>query len=303
MNFHLRLAPGTQVVADGGGTGMVRDHGPEGDLLLYSVVFPDGTVDVFRREKLTILKRKQQSALGPPPDPAQLVARLIPKAVAYRCVIGSRAYGLATEHSDSDVRGVFVAPPELLWSLQGAPDHLDNPGTEDFYWELTRFCVLGLKANPNILECLHTPIVEHSNAIGDELRSIREAFLSRMVHQTYNGYVLSQFKKIEQDLRTTGVPKWKHVMHLLRLLLSGTHLVAEGHVMVEVGNERERLLAVRRGEVEWDEVERWRLDLHSRFDTAIVTSPLPDLPDHRRVEQFVLSVRQRQAASTDSRSI
>src|SRR3989454_1394671 len=33
--------------------------------------------------------------------------------------------------------------------------------------------------------------------------------------------MMSQFKKLEQDLRARGEIKWKHAMHLMRLLLSG----------------------------------------------------------------------------------
>ena len=50
---------------------------------------------------------------------------------------------------------------------------------------------------------------------------MRSIFLSRLIYQTYNGYVMSQFRKIEQDLRAKGAIKWKHAMHLVRLLLSG----------------------------------------------------------------------------------
>ena len=106
--------------------------------------------------------------------------------------------------------------------------------------------VLALKANPNVLECLYTPIVEHASELAREMLAMREAFLSRMVYQTYNGYVLSQFKKLEADFRRDGSPKWKHVMHLIRLLLSGVTVLREGRVPVRVedehrdGAERER---------------------------------------------------------------
>ena len=126
--------------------------------------------------------------------------------VIYRCVTGSRAYGLDEEDSDPDVRGVFVAPPDLLWSLQGAPDYLEQGAMDEAYWEIRKFCVLALKANPNVLECLYTPIVLASTPLGEELLTLRDAFLSRLVHQTYNGYVLSQFKKLERDLRSRASP-------------------------------------------------------------------------------------------------
>ena len=47
-----------------------------------------------------------------------------------------------------------------------------------------------------------------------ELLAMRGAFLSKLIYKTFNGYVLSQFKKLEQDLRAKGEIKQKHAMHL-----------------------------------------------------------------------------------------
>ena len=70
-----------------------------------------------------------------------------------------------------------------------------------------------------------------------------------MVYQTYNGYVMTQFKKLQADLRNQGEVKWKHVMHLIRLLLSGITVLREGFVPVRVDEHREKLLAIKRGEM------------------------------------------------------
>ena len=81
---------------------------------------------------------------------------------------------------------------------------------------MQKFLVLALKANPNILECLFTPLVVRTSEVGDALLEKRSIFLSKLVYQTYNGYVMSQFKKLEQDLRTKEQINWKHAMHLIR---------------------------------------------------------------------------------------
>jgi hypothetical protein len=52
-----------------------------------------------------------------------------------------------------------------------------------------------------VLECLWSPLVEHATPLARELLALRGAFLSKLAYATYNGYVLSQFKKIEQGLR------------------------------------------------------------------------------------------------------
>jgi hypothetical protein len=294
MQAHPKLPIGTQVMLQPRDkSGVVKKIVESEGKTRYLVAHADGTEATYTRQDLKIRKQIQAGAVGPMRSQAELFSQLIPDTLAYKCVIGSQAYGLSTEQSDVDYRGVFIAPPELVWSLQGAPDHLELGENEEVYWELSHFCVMGLKANPNILECLHTPLVEYVSEIGQELLDLRQAFVSRLVHTTYNGYVMSQFKKIEQDIRNAGAPKWKHVMHLLRLLLSGTSLVREGTVVVDVTQHREHLLAVRRGEVSWDDAEAWRLQLQKEFDDALETSPLPELPDYERVEQFVINIRRR----------
>src|SRR5262249_19119684 len=116
-------------------------------------------------------------------------------------------------------------------------------------------------------------------------------FLSKLVYQTYNGYVMSQFKKLQADLRNHGTVKWKHVMHLLRLLISGITVLQEGFVPVRVGEHRERLLAVKRGEFPWEEVDRWRLSLHAEFDAAFASTPLPDRPNYEQANALLIEAR------------
>jgi hypothetical protein len=117
--------------------------------------------------------------------------------------------------------------------------------------------------------------------------------VSQLVYQTYHGYVLSQFHKIEADFRRDGHPKWKHVMHLIRLLISVRDLLRTGELQVDAGIHREKLLSVRAGEISWDEVERWRLALHAELDTALDHTPLPAAPDTERVDAWLRSVRAR----------
>ena len=211
--------------------------------------------------------------------------------VIYRCVVGSRAFGLDTDQSDTDRRGVYLPPADLHWSLYGVPEQLENDETEEAYWELQKFLIMALKGNPNILECLYSPIVEFATPLAEELLSMRSSFLSRLVYQTYNGYVMSQFKRMQSDIRNHGQVKWKHVMHLIRLLLSGIHVLNEGHVPVDVGEYRQPLLDIKAGEMPWDDVEAWRLKLHERFDAALQQTNLPERPDYERANDLLIKAR------------
>ncbi|MEV6010869.1 nucleotidyltransferase domain-containing protein [Streptomyces sp. NPDC051976] len=223
---------------------------------------------------------------------------LVRDHTVYACVMGSRAFGLATDGSDTDRRGVFVAPTALYWHFDKPPTHVTGPRDEQFSWELERFCTLALRANPNLLECLHSPLVESADDTGRELLDLRGAFLSRRADSTFRGYAAQQLSKLEADIRNHGEPRWKHAMHLLRLLISCRDLLRTGRLTIDVGDQRDRLLSVKRGELTWDEVRTWMRTLHEEADTAATRTPLPADPDTARVEDFLLRVRRTSAATT-----
>jgi len=240
---------------------------------------------------LALFKEGELSASGILAARPDLYERVI-----YRCVIGSQAYGLADAGSDVDRRGIYLPTAAQHWSLYGVPEQLENEGTQEAYWELQKFIVLALKANPNIIECLYSPQVEKATPLALELLAMKSIFLSRVVYQTFNGYVLSQFKKMQADLRNQGKVKWKHVMHLIRLLISGIHVLKHGSVPVRVEEHRDQLLAIKRGELPWEETERWRLSLHADFDRAFAETRLPERPDYEKANAFLVKARRLAAA-------
>lgn len=303
VHYHdaLIFPVGTQVVAlrDAVGQGgrILHPRGAVGVVVKapsdlehsYRVRFPDGVEGALRRDEVVMLGRYQEGDIADP-YAATASSHLFDRVI-YRCIIGSRAYGLEDEASDVDYRGAFLPPAELHWSLYGVPDQIECDETQEQYWELQRFLVLALKANPNVLECLYTPLVEKLTPLGEELLGMREAFLSRLVYQTYNGYVMSQFKKMQADLRNQGRVKPKHVMHLIRLLISGISVLRHGFVPVRVEQRRDQLLAIKRGEMPWEETEKWRRSLHAEFDRALGETKLPERPDYKRANALLIKAR------------
>lgn len=300
------LPAGTQVVA------LVEVRGPDGRPAhprgalgavavppadaahAYRVRFADGVEASFRRAELAVLAHYRAPAAGDATASGsadRLAEHDLYDHVILRCVVGSRAYGLHTDASDTDRRGVYLPPAGRHWSLFGVPEQLENEATQETYWELQKFLTLALKANPNVLECLYTPLVEHATPLAQELLDMRGAFLSKLVYQTYGGYVLSQFRKLQADLRNKGAVKWKHAMHLVRLLLAGVTTLREGRVPIDADEHRDRLLAIKRGDVPWAEVEAWRLALHAEFDRAYEATSLPERPDYGRANDFLLRAR------------
>jgi uncharacterized protein len=282
--IHLVLPAGTKVITRTDGRVGIVTHTPAALEHRYRVRFADGKEDSYRRSELTIFKHTDAEVPGAP-DAADLQGFVI-----FRCIVGSMAYGLNHEDSDVDRRGFYLPPADLHWGIAGVPEQLETD-REECYWEIEKFIRLGLKANPNILECLYSPLVETCTPLAAQLIEMRHVFLSRHIHRTYNSYVLSQFKRLEQDLRNERVVRWKHVMHLIRLLLSGVAILKDGFVPVLVDEHRERLLAIRHGEVPWEDVEVWRLRLHRDLDQALETTRLPEHPDYVRANGFLLHAR------------
>jgi hypothetical protein len=255
----------------------------------YRVRFPDALEVSLKRSEVMMLAQFQEGAIG---DSALTIARAdLFERVIYRCVIGSQAYGLAHSESDVDRRGIYLPTADAHWSLYGVPEQLENHETQEAYWEIQKFVVLALKANPNVLECLYTPLVEKVTPLAEEVLAMRSIFLSRLVYQTFNGYVLSQFKKMQADIRNHGQVKWKHVMHLIRLLLSGIDVLRHGHVPVRVEEHRDQLLGIRNGQIPWEDVEKWRLSLHDEFNVAFANTKLPEHPDYERADAFLRRAR------------
>ncbi len=281
---HVVIPVGTKVLTRIGARVGVIAYAPAAPEHAYRVRFAVGDEATYRRNELTIFKHSDGEIPGGV-DPTSLR-----RFVQFQCIVGSKAYGL--DHADSDVdrRGFYLPPADLHWSFAGVPEQLESD-QEECYWEIEKFIRLGLKANPNILECLFSPLVETCTPLAQELIAMRGIFLSRHIHRTYNSYVLSQFKKIEQDLRNERAVRWKHVMHLIRLLLSGVVVLKQGFVPLRVDAHRDLLLAIRRGDVPWDEVEAWRLRLHRELDQALETTSLPEHPDYARANDFLLRAR------------
>ena len=197
-------------------------------------------------------------------------------------VIGSHAYGLATPESDVDRRGVFVAPTSAFWLLEKPPTSVEGPSPEQLSWEVEHFCKLGLKSNPTVLETLVSPLVEISTPIGEELRDLLPAFLSRYAVRAFTRATEMQLSRAGRNLKP------KQLMHVVRLRLVGLHLLRTGRY--DIAADRS-LLQIRDGSMAWDDAAAWAHRLGDEIAQA--KGPLPDDPDRARVEDWLVSVRRR----------
>ncbi len=114
--------------------------------------------------------------------------------IIFECISGSRAYGLQTPTSDTDIRGVYILPKEQFYSLDYI-GQINNETNDLAYYELRKFIELCAKNNPNIIEMLNVPedCILHKDPLFDEIR--KEYFLSKLCKNTFANYAFTQIKK------------------------------------------------------------------------------------------------------------
>jgi predicted nucleotidyltransferase len=293
------ISPGTQVVLkvdkllpDGAirqrGSVAIVAKSPTDNQFPYTVRFTDGqTIEAHFRE-LAIRRKEVEDQL------ARTDEDLRPWII-YRCQVGSHAFGLAGDNSDADLRGIYLPPARLHWSLFKLPEQLEfnAEDKDEVYWELEKFLKLALKANPNVLEIMWTPLVLHANEVAQRLREMREVFLTRYLYKTYSGYVLSQFRRMANAHARTGKYKAKHAMHLIRLLYSGIEALRSGQIRIDVGEHRDELLAIKAGTLSFEQARDRAVALDREFQEAYRQTTLPEQPDYRRVDEFLVWARRR----------
>jgi uncharacterized protein len=282
-----KTVPGSDQVKPAGSVALVVES-PVSNRRPYLIRFVDGATMRVKFGDLAIRRLEIDEEIGTPGEDLR-------RFVVYRVAVGSRAFGLATETSDEDRRGVYLPPAELTWSLFKPPEQIEyrSEGVEEVDWELEKFVRLALQANPNLLETLWSPLLLFADETGQELRGMREAFLSRHLFKTYSGYVLSQFRLMRRGYERSGTYKAKHAMHLVRLLFSGIHALRHGDILVDVGEYREELLRIRSGALTFSEVQARALELNRIFEEAFPATRLPERPDYDRANRFLIRARRR----------
>lgn len=112
----------------------------------------------------------------------------------FECVSGSKAYGLDTPKSDTDIKGVFYLPKEQFFGLDYVAQQ-SNETNDEVYYELGRYVDLLAKSNPNMLEMLASPreCILFKHPLMECLKL--EMFLSKQCRETFAGYAQTQIRK------------------------------------------------------------------------------------------------------------
>jgi uncharacterized protein len=229
-----------------------------------------------------------------------------------RSLVGSTIHGLELRGTDDrDELGVCIEPPEHViglrhfetWVYRTKPEGVrSEAGDLDLVvHSLRKFARLALRGNPTVLLVLYVRPEDLllRTPLGDDLQALAPAFASRRAGQAFQGYLTAQKQRLvgERGQRRVNRPELvdahgydtKYAMHVLRLGYQGRELLETGGISLPMReHERERVFAVRRGQVAFDEVLTEIGELERELQDLIETSPLPPDPDHAAVDAFLV---------------
>lgn len=216
----------------------------------------------------------------------------IPANVILEGITGSKAYGLATKDSDTDLKGVFVAPTSDILGLKTVKETIDHTDPDYSYHEVGKFIKLAMKGNPTILEMLFLTDYTKLSEEGSILVANRHKFLSNIIYKSYGRYAISQARRLnargDSFSSDTKHRYAKHARHCFRLLWQGRELLETGNLTVHVTPEqRKELFDI--GDLPVSQlVDRFELEF-SEFDK--IESVLPDEPDKKAINVLLLNIR------------
>lgn len=222
-----------------------------------------------------------------------------PNNIILEGVTGSVAYGLNTESSDVDIKGVYLLPTRQVLSMKFDPNKttVDNADPDWVYHEVGKFMKLVMKGNPTVTELLYLNDYTHLSEVGKLLVDNRDAFLSNAaISNAYRGYAFSQAKKLNNRTEQ-GLDGYdnslknrfaKHTRHCFRLLMQARQLLETGTLEVKVTPEQREYLFMM-GEKSADEVVEEFMRQDAEFDNIV--SVLPDKPDTDRLNKLLYEIR------------
>jgi predicted nucleotidyltransferase len=290
--------------------------------------------------------------------------------------VGSRAWGLSGEGSDTDLRGLFALPFSWTLGLLEPPADLVSLDGSATYWEIGKAIQQALRSDPNTLELLFVPNARPLDELGEWVLQERQAFVSAQIFGSFGQYALAQLRKLQQSARLAEhravVLEWlreepapsldevaqrltaaagrsttqaagpeaallqakeyvkqlyrslydqgllgqrdfeslkafarteaaqlelprelrpKNAYNLIRLIATATDWLRTGEAHLEVsGALRERLLAIKRGEVPLHEVLVEAEAMTPALEEAHRTTRLPERPDASRAHALLVRV-------------
>ncbi len=237
-----------------------------------------------------------------------------------RPVVGSGVHGIAIPGTDDhDEMGVYVEPPsyvlgigehreDYVWRTQPEGARSGHGDTDLVLYSLRKYLRLAVKGNPTTMLPLFAPqeSLVVVTPLGEELRSMRSAFLSQQAVERFLGYMHSQHERMlgQSGRNVPNRPEliekygWdvKYGSHALRLAYQGLEIAKTGSLTLPLAAEqRDRVLAVKRGEVSRTEVSSQIAGLEADVRRLLDQggTPLPETADTEAIDAWAIDAQRR----------
>lgn len=261
----------------------------------------------------TVQKLTAKNLIRPP--------QFLPHNVHYETLMGSVAYGVASDISDCDIYGFCIPPKDVVfphlsgeilgfgrqiqrfdqWQQHHVFDAQAEGGNGRMYdftvFSIVKYFQLCMDNNPNALDSLFTPrnCVLHSTQVGEMVRENRRIFLHKGSWHRFKGYAYSQLHKMSGknpegkrvELREKYGYDVKFAYHVIRLLDEAEQILTLGDI--DLQRAHEQLKAIRRGEVSEEDVRRMAAEKEKQLEQVYTDSKIPHSPDEEKIKQLLVN--------------
>lgn len=252
----------------------------------------------------------------------------LPHNTMYLCIMGSEAYGVATDMSDKDIYGIAIPPKDYIFphlsgyihGFDALPDRckenkqqwhqphvrpydLNNKlsqyeGKEfDFtVYQIHRFFKLAAEGNPSMIDALFVPreCIIYSNQIGEKIRENRHLFLSKNAWPKYKGYAYGQLDKLKKyDPNGKRAPVIAKYGYDIKNAYHVVRLLNEiEQILVkqdlDLRENREQLKSIRRGEWTYEQVKEYFEKKELELEAVKNTSTLREFSDRQAIRALMI---------------
>lgn len=219
---------------------------------------------------------------------------------------------------------ICVEPPEFVLGLRGFEQWVhrtawertgtnlrsenqppSGPGDLDLIvYSLRKWMRLALRGNPTVLLPLFAPPKEFVTLtpLGEELRDLAPAIISRVAARSFLGYATAQREKLLGLRGQKGVNRpaddagydGKFAMHMLRLGFQGIELLETGRITLPIPEpDLTFLRGVRTGAVPLSEVTKRAEHNEAKLLGLAESAPVPEAPDESAVDAWLVSAYRR----------
>ena len=144
--------------------------------------------------------------------------RFTNKRLALLTYGGSHAYGTNNKGSDIDLRGIYLPTKQEILSMTYEEKPFTDKITDTVIYPLKQIVELLCNCNPNTIEILGTrdEDIFAINDIGKILRENAYVFLSQKAYDSFNGYAVSQLRRLQNAIARDSLAQPDKEEHILQ---------------------------------------------------------------------------------------